>query len=96
MCPSGTAAQTCPLHGRRCTRQGRAAAPLLPKCPSPGALRAPRRALCGVDDVQRLHVAQVLQDERAVQVRHVLVLRMLAHARAHLDSVKSARRAPPA
>ncbi len=57
-------------------------------------LRAPGSALCGVNDVQRLHVAQVLQDERAVQVRHVLVARMRAHARAHLGRVKPARRAP--
>ncbi len=78
----------CPLHGPAASGSGvRSARPA-------ERLRAPGRALRGVDDVQRLHVAQVLHDERAVQVRHVLVVRVLAHARTHLGRVKPARRAP--
>ena len=42
----------------------------------------------GVKDVQGFHVAQVLEYESFIKVRHVLVRRVLAHSGAHVRCVK--------
>ena len=44
-----------------------------------------------VNDVQSLHVAQILQDECLVQTWHVAVLGELAHTCSHLRCVEPAR-----
>ena len=48
----------------------------------------------GVDDAQRLHVAQVLHDEVPVQVRHIGVRCGCAHARAQFRRIEPARARP--